>query len=71
MIANLSQLLYPFLPFSSEKVQEKLELNKAAWSYVQTTITHISNVEPLFERIPSERIEEERKALIGRNDSLH
>ena len=64
IIANLSQLLYPFLPFSSEKVQKKLELNNAAWSYVQTIITQISNVEPLFERIPSERIEEERKALL-------
>lgn len=63
MIANLSQLLSPFLPFSSEKLQKKLELNQVSWGYVQTAVTQIRNVELLFERIPSERIEEERTAL--------
>lgn len=69
MIANLSQLLSPFLPFSSEKLHKKLELNQVSWNYVQTAITQIRNVEPLFERIPSERIEEERTALQERDFS--
>lgn len=63
IIANLSQLLAPFLPFSSEKVRKQLQLRNAGWGYVQTAVTEIRDVEPLFERIANERIEEERQAL--------
>ncbi|MBD3110127.1 methionine--tRNA ligase [Bacillus sp. AGMB 02131] len=63
MIANLAQLLEPFLPFSSERVRKKLGLKDAVWGFVQIAITEIRDVKPLFERIPNERIEEEREAL--------
>lgn len=63
IIANLSQLLQPFLPKSSSEVREFLELEHPKWDYIETSIVEIRNVTPLFERIPVERIEEERKKL--------
>ncbi|TLS36955.1 methionine--tRNA ligase [Pseudalkalibacillus caeni] len=63
IIANLAQLLYPFLPFSSEKVKEMLRLGELKWEETEHTVVSLHEVKPLFERIEKERIEEELDKL--------
>jgi len=60
IIANLAQILSPFLPFSSAKVKEILSIEK--WGWEQTTVPpgqKINGVTPLFERIDVKKIDEE------------
>ncbi len=63
MIANLAVLLYPFLPFSSEKVcgwlhvQNRWERQHVAPGY------HIPKIQILFERIDKAVIEQETEKL--------
>ncbi|GAB4074303.1 methionine--tRNA ligase [Barrientosiimonas marina] len=59
IIANLSKLLSPFLPFSSKKVQEMLNLNSSGWEELLVSGIVLNDVKPLFERIDNNRIEEE------------
>lgn len=65
IIANVIQLLNPFLPFSTEKVKEILEIKKLNWHYVTCEVEKISDIKPLFERYDVKRIEEEVASLIG------
>ncbi len=66
IIANLSLLLNPFLPFSSEKVRSTLELGKAAWKYVEVPAGfELGPVEILFERLDKKVIQEEEARLRG------
>ncbi|WP_160686735.1 methionine--tRNA ligase [Clostridium sp. C2-6-12] len=63
-IINISNLLYPFLPESSEKVKEWLKDNSGKWANIslKSGIT-IGNFEILFERLDKKLIEEELKKL--------
>lgn len=63
LIANLSVLLYPFLPFSSEKVIGWLEIS-ADWKpqFVQGGFT-IPKPEILFERLDKNIVDRERTQL--------
>ncbi|MED3553663.1 methionine--tRNA ligase [Cytobacillus praedii] len=63
LIANLAQILTPFLPFSSLKVQKMLNINEKKWKPIQIEMLQLSNVEPLFERIDVARIDEELERL--------
>jgi methionyl-tRNA synthetase len=63
LIANLSHILTPFLPFSGEKVKEMINTTKTDWSAFFVKSQHLSKVEPLFERIDTVRIEEELERL--------
>lgn len=63
IIANLIQLLSPFLPFSSEEVKELLGLRELKWRFIQLENAQINNVNPLFERIDVKQIEEELAKL--------
>lgn len=64
IIANLSQLLNPFLPFSSEKVKMMLELKELRWEEIEVVSVNLQEIKPLFERIEVERIEEELEKLV-------
>ena len=64
IIANLSQLLNPFLPFSSEKVKMMLELKELRWEEIEVISVNLQEIKPLFERIEVERIEEELEKLV-------
>lgn len=59
IIINLSQILNPFLPFSSEKVKEMLGLDEPCWEEIDILPLSISRVEPLFKRIDIVQVEEE------------
>ena len=63
LIANLAHILSPFLPFSSRKVKDMLNITETEWRAFLVTSQHVSNIEPLFERIDPVRIEEELDRL--------
>ena len=64
IIANLSLLLEPFLPFSSKKVRDILKVGKAAWKYIEIPAgSELGPAEILFERIDKKIIHEETARL--------
>lgn len=64
VIANLSVLLQPFLPFSSKRIQEMLGLIADKWIYIKPGSSFkLKKTEALFERIDLERIETELSKL--------
>lgn len=67
VIANLSMLLDPFLPFSSKKLRETLSLGGSSWQPVTVpSDTALGNVEILFERLDKKVIKEEQDRLFGK-----
>ena len=67
LIANISNLMEPFMPASSARVREWLKLNKATWNYCEVeTGLSLENVDVLFtkfdEKAIAEKIKEEAKA---------
>jgi len=63
LIANLANVLSPFLPFSSNKVKEMLHITDTSWNAVYINSQILTDVEPLFGRIDVERIKEELEKL--------
>ncbi|ART78103.1 methionine--tRNA ligase [Sutcliffiella horikoshii] len=63
IISNLTQLLNPFLPFSSENVKEMLGLNELRWEEIEISSLSLKEIKPLFERIDLVRIDEELERL--------
>lgn len=63
IITNLTQLLNPFLPFSSHEVKNMLRLSELKWEQVELSNIVLKDIKPLFERIEKERIEEELEKL--------
>ncbi len=64
IIANLSNLLYPFIPFASERIKGFLNINEFSWREIAVPQgTKINDIEILFERIDKKRIEEEIERL--------
>lgn len=63
-IANLRNLLQPFLPFSTAKITEILNLEAADWNYLKLKAgREINESEILFARIDKKQIEIEREKL--------
>ncbi|OAK68426.1 methionine--tRNA ligase [Lederbergia galactosidilytica] len=63
LIANLAHILNPFLPFSSAKVRKMVNTTETKWEAFWVKSKRLSEVQPLFERIDTVRIEEELKRL--------
>jgi methionyl-tRNA synthetase len=64
IIANLSNLLEPFLPFTCEKIRGFLGLNEPSWGYTQVPPGQLLPLpELLFQRIDLSRIQEEVERL--------
>lgn len=60
IIANLANLLQPFLPFSCEKIRGFLNLGPASWSFISVPVNQqINKIDLLFERIDPKQIDEE------------
>lgn len=52
LVANLSNLYEPFMPKSSSKVREFLDIEKCSWNYIELEKNKkINGITPLFERI--------------------
>ncbi|MRX72123.1 methionine--tRNA ligase [Bacillus lacus] len=67
-IANLAHILTPFLPFSSRKVKEMINITETGWRPFLVQSQQVTNVEPLFERIEPTRIQEELDRLSSQSD---
>lgn len=66
IIANLSILLEPFLPFSSEKIKETLKIKDSSWEFTEIQSgLELGEVSILFERIDKKVIQEEEAKLKG------
>jgi len=64
IIANLSTLLEPFLPTSSNKIRNMLQIETLDWEYTEVPSgSKIGTVTILFERINKKTIEEETERL--------
>jgi methionyl-tRNA synthetase len=64
IIANLSNLLEPFLPFSSERIRSYLGLGEPGWEYTQVLPAKpLPAPDILFQRIDRSRIQEETDRL--------
>lgn len=62
IIANLSNLLEPFIPKSSKKIRGFLNIEKPVWNFIEIENIKVNNLRYLFKRIEKEVIElEERK----------
>jgi methionyl-tRNA synthetase len=64
IIANLSNLLSPFVPFSCDKIRDYLGISGAGWRYLE--VASHSPIKPsavLFKRIDKVKIEEESARL--------
>lgn len=70
IIANLAQLLQPFLPFSTEKIRTMLQIETIEWQEQISQPTHLQSITPLFERIDIAQIEEEYNTLIANKIDL-
>jgi methionyl-tRNA synthetase len=68
LIGNLAHILTPFLPFSSRKVMGMINTTESQWRAFLVQSQHLSNVEPLFERIDPVRIQEEVERLNMQTD---
>ncbi len=67
VIANLSILLDPFLPFSSKKLRDTLSLGEPSWQPAAIPSgTALGHVEILFERLDKKVIKEEQERLFGK-----
>lgn len=65
VIGNLSNLLTPFLPESSEKVKTWLGIHENQWDLIELEKgREIGEVSILFQRLDKSLIEEERKRLL-------
>ncbi|MDH5162678.1 methionine--tRNA ligase [Heyndrickxia oleronia] len=65
IIANLAQLLEPFLPFSSTELFKKLKIANPVWQTIKIKSLQLEIIEPLFERIDINQIEYERGKLLN------
>lgn len=64
IIANLSLLLYPFLPFSSTKIQNMLNIVAENWGYIELPKEmELAPVSILFDRIDKNVIAQEEEKL--------
>ncbi|MCC2250443.1 methionine--tRNA ligase [Virgibacillus sp. AGTR] len=63
IIANLAQLLSPFLPFSSNEVKVMLGISNFTWNPTDKYATAVKHVSPLFERIDVKTITMEIEKL--------
>lgn len=52
LMANIANLIEPFIPKSSKKLKEMLEITTNEWKYIEVKQNlHLENIEILFERI--------------------
>lgn len=52
LMANISNLIEPFIPKSSKKLKEMLQINNNNWEYLEVKQNlHLENIQILFERI--------------------
>ena len=52
LIANISNIIEPFMPATAEKIRKYLNIEKCTWEPVKlNSELMLENIEPLFERM--------------------
>ena len=64
IIANLSNLLEPFVPESAAKIRQFLNIEKPIWSFVELKDVSVNELSFLFTRIDKSKIDEEIQLMI-------
>ena len=62
-IANISNLIEPFMPYSAEKIRKILNIENSIWMPIELKEGKINDVEILFDRIDRKNIDEEIENL--------
>ena len=63
IITNLSNILEPFIPFTSEKIKNMLNIKQNIWSYIEKKDGKINEFYNLFEMIDKKVSNEEMKRM--------
>lgn len=63
IIANLSNLLEPFMPFTAENIRSFLNIKNKVWMPIDVKVNKIDKFKILFKRIDKEKINEEIELL--------
>lgn len=63
LVLNFSNLLEPFMPVSSEKIREALDIKNAAWSLQEKRTGYIKEIGILFNRVDKKNVSEEINKL--------
>ena len=63
VIANLSNLLEPFMPKTAEVIRGALDIEENIWSCIEKKNGEISNLENLFKKLDKKIISDETKRL--------
>lgn len=63
IIANISNLLEPFMPFTAERIRTYLNIKQAIWSFVEVKSVNLGKWERIFEEIDKKVVNEELKKL--------
>ncbi len=66
IICNLAQLLQPFLPFAVESIKHMLQVETCSWTVQEQLPNELSTIQPLYERLDVQLIEEEMAKLSRR-----
>ncbi|WP_075618013.1 methionine--tRNA ligase [Paenisporosarcina indica] len=67
IIGNASQLLSPFLPFSSEEIRKILRIKEFTWTPITISKSQLPKIEPLFDRIDTKSIQDEYDYLVDQS----
>ena len=63
LIKNISILINPFLPETSEKIFDSLKMEVNSWEYFELDETIIHKLSPLYKKIEDEQVTKEEEAL--------
>ena len=63
IIANLANLLDPFMPYSSEKIRIFLNVKEGAWSYTEKKKGKIADTQVLFNKIDKKNVFDEVRKI--------
>ena len=71
LAANLGRLLEPFMPSSSGRILETMNLSGGPWGFHELEPGQvIGRAKPLFSKIPDEAIEEEKSKLEAEDEAM-
>lgn len=70
IIANISNLMEPFAPFSCEKIRRFLNIKASKWSFIEITNIEIGEIEILFNKIDKLVVQDEINNLKIRSNKM-
>lgn len=59
IVANISNLIEPFMPFTAEKIRRFIGISNKKWSYIEIKGNFLTDITMLFEKIERKAVQEE------------